>query len=486
VPSSLDYSGRIIDGGTSVAVPLIVREQCVGVLVARLSANEPWDSDRRSRVELLEVFSSWAAIALHNAEVHGRTEDLMKMLASLRRVIDAISSSLDLKHVLRALVRTTAHVMNAKACAILLAGESDRLEVAQSYNLSREFRGKLKIRPGEKWTGIAFAEKKPITRTDIAAEDLPISEHALKEGLHGLICAPLIVGDQAMGTINVWTDAPHTAKAMEIHLLSSIASHAAAVIANAKLFGREYQIAETLQNTLKGEVPERIGRLSFGHKYLPALDEASVGGDLYDVINLPDGRVGVIVADVAGKGIQAAVHTSMVRYMGRAYLLENPDSPAQVLWRLNEAIVHFAGSGLVVTVFIAVIDAATGHAVYANAGHPPALLLTQQGRQQILLYRTGVPVGFTEQSAYDDRSADLKPGDTLLIYTDGIIEARKNGKLLNVEGLEDILFRHCDLGPVEMVETICQETDSYSNHRLTDDIAIVAAGFDIDSRREGV
>jgi serine phosphatase RsbU (regulator of sigma subunit) len=309
-------------------------------------------------------------------------------------------------------------------------------------------------------------------------DDLRLAGPLAKEGLHGYMCAPLVLGDEAIGTINVWMDRPHKARPMEIHLLTSIASHAAAVIANAKLFGREYQIAETLQTTLMGSVPERFGRLVFGHKYLPALDEARVGGDLYDVFALPNGKVGLMVADVSGKGIEAAVHTAAIRYMGRAFAFQFPDSPAAAVAALNRALLAHSGPKALATMFYAVVDPRTGRMTYANAGHPPAIALTRSGRQQMLFYRTGMPIGYSDESDYGDRSIDLVSGDVLLLYTDGIIEARSDGRVLAIEGLQDIVFNHGKLGPMEMVEMICEDTHLFANGEMRDDVAIIAASIE--------
>jgi serine phosphatase RsbU (regulator of sigma subunit) len=398
-------------------------------------------------------------------------------LDSLRRVDEAITTSLDLKQVLRTLVIITAEVMGAKACAIFLADRHGRLTIAESYNLSREIAEKLVIEPGEKWTGVIVKERRPIARHDIGKESLKLGDLAAREGLRALIAAPLIIGHETLGAIDVWMDKTHHAKKTEINLLSYIASHAAAVIANAKLFGKEYQIAETLQNTLIGAVPESLGRLVFGHKYMPALDEAKVGGDLFDVVTLPNGKVALIVADVSGKGIQAAVHTGMIRYMLRAFIFEWPDSPAVALDHLNAALSAYVGPKTVVTVFCAIVDPDTGNVAYANAGHPPAIVLTRAGKQQTLLYRTGLPVGYSDNSKYEQREITLLPDDMLILYTDGIIEARRDRRILTIEGLQSIVFENAHLNAHEMVDAICEETSRFAHRDLRDDIAIMAASF---------
>lgn len=490
-PMPVAYPGSDGEDSMVVMLPLVVGSRPVGVLAAAFPPEESSETELKDQAGFLRTFASSAAIAVHNAYIHGRTEELMCMLSSLRHVDEAISASLDLKQVFHSLVRITADVMSAKACAILLIGRDGRLSVAEAYNLSRELRERYFVEPGERWSGVVFNEKRSIYRTDIASEpDLQFGEIFERDGLHGFICAPLFVGDEAIGTINVLMDKPYTPKQTEIELLEAIASHAAVVIANAKLFHKEYLIAETLQSTLIGIVPDRLGRLVFGHKYLPALDEARVGGDLFDVMPLPNGKVALVVADVSGKGIQAAVHTAMIRYMTRAFIFQWPDSPATVLDLLNRSLFNYFGSKTIVTVFCAIIDPETGWMTYANAGHPPAIALTRSGKQQTLFYRTGIPIGYSEKSEYDERELILTPGDMLLLYTDGIIEARKEKNILTIEGLQDIVFKYSHLSPSDLVEMICEETGNFAGNNLQDDIAVIAATLEphairIDDSRDG-
>lgn len=469
-----DPSGHIIgnaDDETAMALPLIAASKPIGVLVAAFHSSEYSKEAIEGQMDFLKSFASCAAIAVHNAQTHGQTEELIHILDCLRQVDEAISTSLDLKQVLRSLVTITTEVMNAKACAILLTDGHGRLTVAESYNLSKDLCERLIIEPGEKWSSLVFGQQHQIAEPDV------LSDYAQREGLRRFVSAPLIIGHEALGAIDVWMDRPHQAKKTEIDLLGYIANHAAAVIANARLFGKEYQIAETLQNTLLTDLPETLGKLEFGHKYLPAPDEARVGGDLFDVVPLPNGRIALIVADVSGKGIQAAVHTAMIRYMARAFLFEWPESPSVVLNHLNQSLLMYFGPKTVVTVFCSIIDPETGEVSYSNAGHPPAIVVTKQGKQQTLLYRTGMPIGYAEDSAYDERHEKLEAGDTIILYTDGIIEARRDRKMLTIEGLQDIIFDHSHLSPHEMVEAICEETGKFARRDLRDDIAIMAAGY---------
>ncbi|MEN6519664.1 MAG: SpoIIE family protein phosphatase [Armatimonadota bacterium] len=471
-PGAAAYSCPKAGELPAVTVPLVVGSRPVGALITTFPGEDYSKMQLEDRISFLGSFASCAAIAIHNACTHGRTEELIDTLDSLRRVDESISASLDLRQILCALVRTTEDVMWAEACAILLVDSSGRLTVAESSNLNRKQQKKLETELQDRKKCSILVE---ICRD---AHSEPPGKTPEDEGDVARIYAPLTAGESVVGAVVVWKKLAEKSEQREIDLLSAIANHAAVVIANAKMFSREYRIAETLQSMLVGVIPNKLGGLILGNKYLSALDESRVGGDLFDAIALPNGKTALLIADVSGKGIQAAVHTAMVRYMARAFIFQWQESPATALDMLNRAIVNYFGSVAIVTVFCAVIDPATGSIIYANAGHPPAIVLKHSGKQQTMLYRTGIPVGYTEDSRYEEREAVLAPGDLLLLYTDGIIEARREGRVLSTEGLQDILFRHAELGPEKMVEIICEETRNFAEGNIRDDIAIIAAALE--------
>jgi len=232
VPATIAYPNIDLEGLTAVMLPLVVGNRPVGVLAAVFPTDQAGDLALHEQIEFLGAFASTAAIAVHNAYTHSRTSELIKVMDSLRKVDESISASLDLKQVLRSLVRATCEVMEVDACAIFLADKDGRMKIAEAYNLSKEFCEKVIIQPGERWSGVVYQEKRPVHRTDISSEmDIRLHELVKREQLRGLISAPLIVGEEAIGTITVWTRQPHNYKPIEIDLLASIASHAAVVIA---------------------------------------------------------------------------------------------------------------------------------------------------------------------------------------------------------------------------------------------------------------
>lgn len=147
-------------------------------------------------------------------------------------------------------------------------------------------------------------------------------------------------------------------------------------------------------------------------------------GDYYDFIPLGDGRLGILVADVVDKGTGAALYMAVSRTLIRTFALQHPDAPEEALRMTNLRALDDAGSDQFVTVFYGVLDSDLGTLTYANAGHNPAYLLNAQAGTIQELGKTGIPIGIFEEVSWQRSVVQLRPGDTLVLYTDGVSEAR--------------------------------------------------------------
>lgn len=152
-------------------------------------------------------------------------------------------------------------------------------------------------------------------------------------------------------------------------------------------------------------------------------------GDFYDFISLPDGRLGIVIADVVDKGMGAALLMAMSRTLIRTYAGEYPDNPEQVLHHANQRLLADMDAGMFVTVFYGILDPSTGTLNYCNAGHPPPYLLVDN-QENILepLLNTGIPIGISEDVRWTPVQLNMPPGALLLLYTDGVIDAQNQGK----------------------------------------------------------
>jgi sigma-B regulation protein RsbU (phosphoserine phosphatase) len=223
---------------------------------------------------------------------------------------------------------------------------------------------------------------------------------------------------------------------------------------------RELELASQIQ---AGFLPEELPRLP-GWQLTAAIHPArEMSGDFYDMFLLPDGRLCFLIADVADKGMGAALFMALTRTVLRIFVIEHGQRPEHALRAANRHILRESSSGLFVTVFLGILEPATGKLVYCNAGHNPPLLQRRDRRMPLQpLGRTGIPVGVSPDAAWKSLSLEMKPGDALLLYTDGVTEAQDpSGGFFGESGLVQIL-QHWDGAQAGLLqETVLQSVEGF-------------------------
>lgn len=469
-----------------VGIPLTTGSGSLGAIVAafdeKISMNELVMGNLRA--DVLAAFGIHAAAAIYNAQVHSQTEkysevleDWVDYLSAVMQVTDLISPSLELDQVLDALAKATAQVLRADGCAIMLPDEENYL-VTRGSNSDSPALNSMRVPPGCGVSGRACAQKRYVACYDASAsQDAFTRQLPETTGMRGVLSNPLMVEDTPIGALTVFSKEPRKFTPKEIRLLTSISLHAAVIVRNAGLYTREASIARALQIGLISDAPAECEGLKFAARYIPAMDEARVGGDFYDVIPLPNGKVAVVMGDVSGKGLKAAIHLATAKYMLKALIYAHPDDPSQVMGKLNDALNYYYDLSFFVTVFYAVIDPGSGVIHYSNAGHPPALLITRGRKMHVLLNSTGTPVGSSIACEYGEGRVQFEPGDMLLLYTDGVTDAPKDNGVPGMEQLHNIAFEAADCSHTELVERICQTLGGGAEPLLSDDFAVMAVLF---------
>jgi sigma-B regulation protein RsbU (phosphoserine phosphatase) len=193
-----------------------------------------------------------------------------------------------------------------------------------------------------------------------------------------------------------------------------------AMMAEYEKMSQELAIARKVQTTfLPPEVPDIAG-WQFAVTLEPARE---MSGDFYDFIALPNGRIGLVIADVADKGMGSALYMALSRTLIRTFAPDFDTAPEQVLRAANQRVLSETSSDLFVTVFYAILDPATGLLTYCNAGHNPPFLYSANGSGMQALRRTAIPIGVLDDAAWEQSTVTMQPGDLLLMYTDGVTEA---------------------------------------------------------------
>ena len=232
---------------------------------------------------------------------------------------------------------------------------------------------------------------------------------------------------------------------------------------------REHEIAETLQRSLLPDRIPQVPGVAVAARYVPATADMSVGGDWYDVIQLPDGPIGLAIGDVAGHGLQAAAMMGQLRMALRAYAVQDP-SPVAVMEGVHHLVSNLPTS-VMVTLMYLVLDPSTRRLRFTNAGHPPPLLFGG-GESRYLEDGLSPPLGVTSDPTFTEASFELPAGATLVLYTDGLVERRR---VSIQEGLDRLLDETAGREGSD-VDLLCDHLlSSLVDHQhVADDIALVA------------
>jgi anti-sigma regulatory factor (Ser/Thr protein kinase)/DNA-binding transcriptional ArsR family regulator len=269
-----------------------------------------------------------------------------------------------------------------------------------------------------------------------------------------------------LGELRVWSGAGGP---VEPVLLTQLARLVGLRLANARLYETEHRIARTLQHSLLPQSLPRVPGAVVASRYVAGSSEARVGGDWYDVIAAPDGGLYLVIGDVVGKGVQAAAAMGQLRNALRAYVLEGFDcGPA--LSRLNR-LVDTLGRRQFATVFCLRFDPVSRVMRYSSAGHPSPIRIAP-GELGAFLYRTalGPPIGALGDVPYPTKEIQLAAGDRLLLYTDGLVEDRRQGIDTGLAELTADVAK-----PTEHIEDLLDGLLAKATRQVRrDDIAMVA------------
>lgn len=230
----------------------------------------------------------------------------------------------------------------------------------------------------------------------------------------------------------------------------------------------------------EGLLPRQVPRLP-GWDILATLEPArETSGDFYDFITLPEGRLGIVVADVADKGAGAALYMALSRTLIRTFAMEYPTQPERVMRATNERILKDAKATLFVTLFYGVLDPLTATLTYCNAGHNPPYFLGGEVDSVEELTRTGMALGVLEGVDWEQMTLQMAPGDAVVLYTDGITEARDaSGSMFGEERLLEVAQKAQGCTAWEIQDALLDEIHGYvGDAPRLDDITLMVLALE--------
>ena len=455
----IDQEPLIQDQGQFIA-PIMVNDQRVGTI--RMSLNGA-DSSETPSIDEQKLAQLSAKVGLSSAQITEIANDLadarharpaaiqfLFLMANaiarlcyqefqLRQRIDELtavyhvammlSNARDLQRVLDRTVRVVCEVMQTKAASLrLLVEASDELVIKAVYNLSAEYLNKGAIRMSTAEIDKIALSPQGFEYVRNMAHDPRVAfpQESQREGIVSMLSVGMRYKGKAIGVLRVYTEQEQAFSPLKIDLLKAVAAQAAAAIENARLLS-ETREAEDLEKQVRtaAEVQQRM--IPHTPPKLPGVDLASVyvpchelGGDFYDFIPLPANNLGLVMADVSGKGVPASLIMASVRAFLRAQV-DNVYYLYEVIRRINLMLCRDTKMGEFVTLFYGVLDGTSRRLTYCNAGHPPALLLRKG--QIIELSSDNMVLGVNPNEDYKQSFIDLQKDDLLLLYTDGVTDA---------------------------------------------------------------
>ena len=409
-------------------------------------------------------------------------------MEKLYRLGVQVSSTLDINVVLDLCIKTTVEVLEAEAGFLFLVDEkSTKLFLASmakseekishsqglsSTNSVRIVKGQeMCLEEGKGIAGRVAREKRPLLVNSVDNKER-LSNRIYKDcgfEVKSVLSVPLLVKDKVIGVIQVCNKRKDVVFAGEDeHLLVSFAVHAAIAIENAKLYQevaekermkKELEIAHRLQTSLLPDNPPQIKGYQIGAMSVPATE---VGGDFYDFIDVAEGKIGLVIGDVAGKGLPAALFMAVSRSFLRAEAIGNLEAKT-VMERTNRLVSEAAREGMFVTAFYAILDIPGKRLRLSNAGHNPPLLFHSNTGECEELRIGGIALGAFSDAQFQEKEIILRKGDIVVFYTDGVVEAiDNNNQQFGMERLIKIFHDKPYLQATEFVELVKKEVAQFT------------------------
>jgi serine phosphatase RsbU (regulator of sigma subunit) len=351
-------------------------------------------------------------------------------LRDIESVTDAALSRLDEYALLNALVERVKEVLRADTAAVLLLDHSAQQLIATAASgIEEEVRQGVRIPLGTGFAGRVAASREPVilTRVDHTTVRNPL---LVDRGIRSLLGVPLLVGGKVIGVLHVGSLSGRPFEQQDVELLQLAADRAALAVQS--LMSQDDALAAVaLQRSLLPTALPAVPGLGLAARYVAG--SGAVGGDWYDVFVLPDGKLGVVVGDVAGSGLEAAVIMGRMRSALRAYVLETPD-PATALRMMDRKIQYFEPNAMA-TVLYGLYTPGTGDFTVSSAGHLPPVLAAPGGQAGPLPVRPDPPIGTADDPQRRSAAVFIPPGALLCCFTDGLVERR--GQILD-QGMDTL------------------------------------------------
>ncbi len=448
----------------------LFRQWYVGELVAQLRAAD--------RGDVPPPTQSFENRLLREFDTAARAGAAAARVARLYELSAALSRAATHEAVASAVLRQGVAALGASGGGVLLSTDADRLDVPGTVGYDEHLVDRLRDESpnAELPAAVALRTGEPVWIESREERDRRFPELLNLERRTVSMCAvPLIVGDHRLGALRFSFPQPRLFDDDERRFVIALAAQTAQALGRAQLYEQRLEFSRRLQLSL---LPRRLTpppHLDVAGVYHSLRDGTELGGDIYDLWPMPDGHWGITIADAAGTGPEAAALTAMVRFSLRA-LATTDASPVSVIAKLNAAlrgaeVGGFDGERFCTALFGVVTPGPTSTVTLAGGGHPSPMVRRAGGAVEEVPVG-GSLLGVLDGVEFGSASVRLRPGDALVLFTDGVLEARQSGVMFGVDGTKDAI-RSAPAGASALAKAVEQAVLEHTGGVVSDDLAVL-------------
>jgi serine phosphatase RsbU (regulator of sigma subunit)/putative methionine-R-sulfoxide reductase with GAF domain len=473
------------------AVPLVAQGDVIGLLAVYPQAGRALTDDQSA---LLAALAAQIAVAVQNAGLH---EDLKQQEAEQKRAREAegvaarrlsalyeisrsFAHSLSLEETLDAIATTVVELLEVDVAVIRVPDERGDLLTQRVHVAGPQLEEAMR----SVFQKPEHVIPSPARRRLVQGHSVRLNATTAGElgHAHGLLVpflergstaavVPIATPSELLATLTIVSldpGRPLTDETLDTALF--VAAQAALAVDNARLYQQQKAFMDSMQHSLLPRFRPHVTGLEIGAVYESSA-LVGVGGDVYDYLKTAETRLAIVLGDVTGHGIDAAADMAMAKFVFRSLARLYPE-PAAFLAAANDVVVEEIGSGKFITMLYLTVDAEIGEVACASGGHPPPRLLHEDGAVEGL-EAPGMVLGIESGQPYEELRRPLERGDAVVLYTDGVVEARRGGELYGEERLDKLLGDNRELPAQQLADAILADCRRWVGGDLRDDCAVV-------------
>jgi serine phosphatase RsbU (regulator of sigma subunit) len=473
------------------AVPLVAQGEVIGLLAVYPQKGNALTDDQST---LLAALAAQIAVAVQNARLH---EDLKRQeaeqkraraaegvaarrLSALYEISRSFAHSLSLEETLDAIASTVIELLEVDVAVIRVPDERGDLLTQRVHVAGPQLEAAMNAVFEKPEHVIPSPARRRLVQGQAVRVDATTAPELGRS--HGLLVpflergstaavVPIATPSELLATLTIVSldpGRPLTDETLDTAVF--VAAQAALAVDNARLYQQQKAFTDSMQRSLLPRFRPYVAGLEIGAVYESSA-LVGVGGDVYDYLKTGERRLAIVLGDVTGHGIDAAADMAMAKFVFRSLARLYPE-PAAFLAAANDVVVEEIGAGKFITMLYLTVDAGLGEVACASGGHPPPRLLHEHGWVESL-EALGLVLGIEPGQPYAELRRPFEPGAAVVLYTDGVVEARRQGELYGEARLDRLLAEHRELPAQELAEVVLADCRRWVGGDLRDDCAVV-------------